>query len=396
LFDRLLLLKSGGKVVYQAPIGPSGSQLVSYLEAASQGTQKLPQAGVEVLADGSKKVTLRQSPANWMLDVITQEGSTATGGLIDYATAWKESALWRENEADISQAEQTTGGAAVAVALASAGYAGTWTRYAAVQQRMFLSHWRNAAMNVTRLFLMLGFAVVLGGVYYHIFREASDFGGVNSTLAVIFLGLAFPASICAAGVLPTLFRQRPVYYRETTIGLYGSNSFVLAVWLAELPYLLLCVAVFLAIFYPMCGFVMSIDQFAKFALMAFLTVQCLSAFSALWLALMPNQIAANVANGLVMNLFFMVRLAHHGGRDTTACVCLPLTWALTAILIAFRLCVVCCGIIQFAGLFIKPGAIPKGWKWSVTDEAQSFSARSLVHFRVGTTERGPPQCWRVG
>src|SRR4051794_27657515 len=47
-----------------------------------------------------------------------------------------------------------------------------------------------------------------------------------------------------------------------------------------------------------------------------------SSLSQLWLALFPNGIAANVVNGLFMNLFFM-----------------------------------------FAGLFIRPSSIPEGWRW---------------------------------
>lgn len=151
--------------------------------------------------------------------------------------------------------------------------------------------------------------------------DTSDYGGVASLLSVTFLGLSFPASLCAASALPTFFRQRAVYYRETTIGLYGYQIFNAAIFLTELPYLCLCTLTFLAPFYFMIGFKTDASLFFQFYLMCLLMVLCYSAFSLLWLALLPNLIAANVANGVVMNLCFM-----------------------------------------FGGLFIKPSSMPEGWK----------------------------------
>lgn len=66
-FGRLLLLQTGGYVVYQADIGRNGSKLVNYFEEASKYKQLLPRGSVEILPNRKKEATLRQSPANWMV-----------------------------------------------------------------------------------------------------------------------------------------------------------------------------------------------------------------------------------------------------------------------------------------------------------------------------------------
>jgi DNA-binding transcriptional regulator PaaX len=55
MFDRLLLLRSGGDAVYFDDIGVEGQQLVHYFEHATQEAPKLP-AGI--------------NPANWMCNTL--------------------------------------------------------------------------------------------------------------------------------------------------------------------------------------------------------------------------------------------------------------------------------------------------------------------------------------
>ena len=59
MFDRLLLLRRGGAVVYFDDIGAQGDTLVNYLTDASRN-----------LIPYSPLV----SPANWMLDVVGLDG----------------------------------------------------------------------------------------------------------------------------------------------------------------------------------------------------------------------------------------------------------------------------------------------------------------------------------
>lgn len=274
----------------------------------------------------------------FQLDVIGAAGQSH-GEQADYAKLWRVSKLYSETESEIEEAARPN---SKPIHLADE-YVTNWTRFMEVQKRLCVSHWRNAPMNVTRVVLLLVFAIVLGVVYYKI--DANDYGGVQSMLSVIFLGMSFPSSICAGSALPTLFRQRAVYYRETTIGLYGYKAFSTAIFFAELPYIIVCVFLFVTPFYFMIGFANDATLYFQFVLMSFMMCLVYSALSQLWLALLPNQVGANVANGLVMNLFFM-----------------------------------------FGGLFIKPSSIPIGWKWFyyIDPVPKAFLGVSMTQFYCDT------------
>lgn len=116
------------------------------------------------------------------------------------------------------------------------------------------------------------------------------------------------------------------------------------------------------------GFRNDAELFFRFILMSFLMCLLYSSLSTLWLALLPNQIGANVVNGLVSNLFFMFGQSTSRGSQRVPCgfggigqatgdgapFC---SLSLVLILSSCRI-VLCAG-----GLFIKPSTIPIGWKW---------------------------------
>jgi len=324
MFDRLLLLKSGGDVVYFGDLGRRARLLVHYFEAASNGTERLPRSERKLNPDGSYSYIIRQriNPANWMLDVIGAAGQAkdASKPEFDYPRIWRQSELCKVNTGEIEEASKPLQDDASAHVGAATDYLSSRDRLKAVVKRAFISHWRNAPMNLTRFFLLFLVGLLLGIVYYQMPHD--DFGGVNSYISVMFLALAFPASLCAGSALPTLFRQRAVFYRETSIGLYGNKTFQASIFLVEFPYLVISLFFFFACFYPMVGFESSFVHFARFYCMSLLMALCYSSMSQLWLALFPNMIVANIANGIFLSLFFVM-----------------------------------------GGLFIKPSAIPRGWKW---------------------------------
>ncbi|KAK7242112.1 ABC transporter [Aureococcus anophagefferens] len=81
-FDRLLLLKKGGKMVYFGELGEDCAALVSYLSDAATSLG----AGLPPLAEG-------QNPATWML--------TAADPDADFADFYKFSPLAKANEAEV-------------------------------------------------------------------------------------------------------------------------------------------------------------------------------------------------------------------------------------------------------------------------------------------------------
>ena len=321
MFDRLLLLRSGGEEVYFSDIGNQGRQLVKYFEHRSEHVVKHP-----------PRLPLGQNPANWMLDVIGAGVHSDEGGAIaalDYEAAdwhqlWKTSELQKEVYAELEAVSKPENAGVDAAQIAiEQPYPGWWTRYYLVQERYFVMHWRNAPVNLSRCILMLAVGILFGLIYRDVDKTTPS--GVQAFLAVIFLGLGFPAAIASASALPSLFRQRAVYYRESTINMYDYWTYSTAIMVVEAPYIFFTLIFFLIPFYFLVGFAHSGTLFFKYYLVLFLQSLVFSFMSHIWLALMPSQISSNIVNGLFLSLFFV-----------------------------------------FGGVFIRPTNIRTGWKWSAS------------------------------
>ena len=347
MFDRLLLLRSGGEEVFFSDIGPQGKALVDYFEHRSEAVVKHP-----------PRLPTGQNPANWMLDVIGSGVHSDEGGAIaalDYEAAdwhqlWKTSELQKQVYAELAQvsAPENAGVDAAEIAL-NQPYHGWWTRYYLVQQRYFVMHWRNAPINLSRCVLMLAVGILFGLIYRDV--DKSSYQGVQAFLAVIFLGLGFPAAIASASALPSLFRQRAVYYRESTINMYDYWTYSTAISVVEAPYIFFSLIFFIVPFYFLVGFAHSGTLFFKYYLVLFIQALIFSFMSHIWLALMPSQISSNIINGLFLSLFFV-----------------------------------------FGGVFIKPTNIRTGWKWFyyLDPLAKSLIAGALPQFYCNTDVPGCP------
>ena len=355
MFDRLLLLRSGGEEVFFSDIGPQGKLLVNYFEHRSEHVVKHP-----------PRLPTGQNPANWMLDVIGAGVHSDEGGAIaalDYEAAdwhqlWKTSELQKQVYAELDEVSKPENAGVDAAQIAiEQPYPGWFTRYALVQERYFVMHWRNAPVNLSRCILMLAVGILFGLIYRDV--DKTTYAGVQAFLAVIFLGLGFPAAIASASALPSLFRQRAVYYRESTINMYDYWTYSTAIAVVEAPYIFFTLIFFLVPFYFLVGFAHSGTLFFKYYLVLFLQSLVFSFMSHIWLALMPSQISSNIINGLFLSLFFV-----------------------------------------FGGVFIKPASIRTGWKWydttrphtlthhTASDTCSSLTARLctlLLHALIGST-----------
>ena len=136
MFDRLLLLKSGGKEVYFGELGQDGQQLVQYFEQAPTKT------GVPI--DRKPKAT---NAASWMLDVIGagvvgKQADEAT--VTDYNAVYEGSKLRQNNLAELETVSQPKAGQAALTF--DHVYASSYgTQFYAVTSRIFQYYWRNQA-----------------------------------------------------------------------------------------------------------------------------------------------------------------------------------------------------------------------------------------------------------
>jgi ABC-type multidrug transport system ATPase subunit len=150
MFDRLLLLKSGGKEVYFGPVGESGVELVQYFMEAPIDASKFFRP-----AFGEK-----QNPASWMLDVIGA-GTSAKGKIADYSEVYKTSGLREDNMSTLTQLCEPQGQAVKFDHVYASSYA---QQYLHVQKRLFTVYWRDSDYNNTKFFLMVFLGILFGSV----------------------------------------------------------------------------------------------------------------------------------------------------------------------------------------------------------------------------------------
>jgi len=179
LFDRLMLLKTGGRVVYFGPLGDNARAMVDYF-------QGLP--GVPPLPSGL-------NPAAWMLTVIGGGlVSHATIGL-DFADAYDISALAHANELE-AEALLAEGGGDVEEGRPPQPQAPTaalrWSyavplskQFSMLLRRNLVAAWRTPSYSLVRWSILTLFALLIGTTLYS--GAVTEVADVQSRVGAITL-----------------------------------------------------------------------------------------------------------------------------------------------------------------------------------------------------------------
>ena len=311
LFDRLLLLKTGGTTVYFGPLGTDGAELVSYFEEAP-----LP-AGVPRPKRGRTT-----NPASWMLEVIgagTGLNKVEAAPEADYHAIYMQSKLKDVNQASLDALSQPRDGAAPVQFdhVYASSYA---SQVYDVTARTFQYYWRNPQFVWWRQGLMLFLSCFLGFLYLQLGVGSSQ--DAVSKMSAVFVGIAFPGWTVMTSIIPVLLRNRVVYYREQSSYMYSPYAYAFAISLVEVFYTCFSTIVFLSCFYPMVGFDLSGTSFFRYFLVQYLVMLVWISMGQLAACALPNILVANILSGLLGTFSLL-----------------------------------------FSGLFIVASQMPIGWKW---------------------------------
>lgn len=230
-FDRLLLLKKGGRCVYFGDIGRDSHVLCSYL------------------ARNGAPCPDDHNPAEFMLEAIGAGNSAPMGGSKDWADRWLDSPEHEENKREITRLKQE--------ALSNArglGEEDHELQYATpfrfqlktVADRTHLSFFRNANYEVTRLFNHVSIAFLTGFTFLNM--DSTVLGLQLRVFTIFSLVVLLP--LILAQVQPMFIMARNTYLREASSKMYSPVAFGVAQTIAEMPYSILCaVAWFLPWYY---------------------------------------------------------------------------------------------------------------------------------------------------
>jgi hypothetical protein len=98
--------------------------------------------------------------------------------------------------------------------------------------------------------------------------------GVQAIVGIIFVNALFVSVVCTTSLLPYMFRERAVLYRERAASMYAPEAHALAHLLVEMPWLLLTVHLVLTPLYFMVGFTPTAPAYWFYLLVIWLTVMC--------------------------------------------------------------------------------------------------------------------------
>ncbi|WCJ40334.1 ABC transporter G family member 40 [Euphorbia peplus] len=286
-FDELFLMKRGGQEIYVGPLGHHSCQLIKYFEDIQ---------GVPNIKNG-------YNPATWMLEVTSAAQEEALG--VDFADRYKNSNLYRRNQALIVELSTPTPGSNDLYFPTE--YSQSFlTQCLACLWKQHLSYWRNPQYTAVRFLFTTVIALMFGTMFWELgskTRKRQDlFNAMGSMFAtIIFLGVQN-----ATSVQPVVAVERTVFYRERSAGMYSPFPYAFAQVAIELPYVFSQALAYAVIVYAMIGFEWTAGKFFWYLFFMYFTLLYYTFYGMMTVAVTPNQhVASIVASGFfsLWNLF---------------------------------------------------------------------------------------------
>ncbi|CAK4124384.1 unnamed protein product [Aphanomyces euteiches] len=315
LFDKLLLLKTGGELVYFGDLGSKSVHLLEYFAHF----------------DGLDAMKPTENPATYMLNCI----GAGTGGAkidVDFAQAYKESQLGQRNEAAVLRMSEPTGVKLSKEATFNVSFA---SQFALLFGRQWTTYWRSPSYNVSRAFVMVFMPLIFGSCFYGM--KVTTSMDTVSQMALMFMALSTISVTTMSTTLPFVYRSRGLYYREKLSEMYAPAAHAFSLALVELLYTIVLSAIYFNVFYWLCG--LNSD-----------TEACL----VFWIALASNLV-----------LFaYMGHLLVYG--TSSMAIAVLLNAGLASVL------------FLFSGFMISGNMLSKGWRWLYWISPLHYTLESII------------------
>jgi hypothetical protein len=228
MFDDLLLLKTGGEVVFHGALCDNCRGLIDYFETR-----------------GATPIELGDNPANWMLRVLMEE---RMGNLNQI---WKESPVFAALQEELRVESPCMD---AKIEYNSEFATGRLTRQRLTNRRLRTIYWRSPVYNLGRLMISLVIAFTLVAVFVTerqklIYTEPE----IRARISCIFFSNIIVGIMSIISILPVMTWIRDMYYRHRDTGMYDSASIGVALGSAEEPFICLSTLLFCVVFLTTSG-----------------------------------------------------------------------------------------------------------------------------------------------
>lgn len=297
-FDELIVLKPGGKCIYNGTIGAEAKDMITYFSSIPNVEPMKPQL----------------NPANWMLEQTTPRREEELG--IDFAEIYSKSAEAKKTEAIYSLECEPLAGSKP-LAFEDMNTSPIKTQFWLIFRRLLTMYWRMPSYVWIRYIVTLLVIAVFGSIFYDQGEKYLDFDGpaspssVINIAGVIFMSVLFVGATNSMTVMKVIADQRTVFYRERAAGMYQAIPFAFAQGLVEVPFILIQSIIYAFPVYFLIGFSSEAGKVGYFFFFLFLSLWYFTEYGAACVNITPELGIATLLSSFVfsfLNLFsgFMI------------------------------------------------------------------------------------------
>ncbi|KAI4344717.1 hypothetical protein L6164_011911 [Bauhinia variegata] len=283
-FDELILMKSGGRIIYNGMLGHHSSKLIEYF-------QSIP---------GVPNINDNYNPATWMLEATSP--SVEADLHVNFADIYKESPLYRDTLELVEQLSEPLPGTKD-LKFSSRFPQNSFGQFMACLWKQHLSYWRSPEYNITRFAFMIVASALFGAVFWQKGKEIHTQQDLFNILGSMYIAVIFLGINNCSSVLPYVATERSVLYREKFAGMYSSMAYAFAQVAIEIPYILVQAILYVAITYPMIGYNWSVAKVFWYFYTTFCTFLYFVYLGMLLISLCANIDLASVLSASVYTIF---------------------------------------------------------------------------------------------
>ncbi|XWS57389.1 hypothetical protein CRYUN_Cryun09bG0170100 [Craigia yunnanensis] len=283
-FDALILLKTGGRIIYSGPLGEHSSKVIDYFEGIS----------------GVPKIRNNYNPATWMLEVTSTSAEDDKG--VDFAQIYKDSALYESNREIVRQFSSPPPGSRD-LHFPTRFSRKAWGQFKSCLWKQHLSYWRSPSYNLTRIIHTLVASFLFGILFWNQGKKIDNQQNLFNILGSMYTAAIFLGINNCSSVLPYVATERTVMYRERFAGMYSAWAYALAQMTVEIPYLFIQSVMFVIITYPMIGYYGSAYKVFWYFYAMFCTMLYFNYLGMSLVSLTPNFILASILSSVFYTLF---------------------------------------------------------------------------------------------
>ncbi|XP_043701567.1 pleiotropic drug resistance protein 3-like isoform X2 [Telopea speciosissima] len=268
-FDELVLMKTGGRIIYAGPLGQHSSRVIEYFEVIS----------------GVPKIKDKYNPATWMLEVTSASAETEVG--VDFAQLYKDSTLYEDNK-ELVKKLSTPPPDSKDLHFPTRFSQNGWGQFRVCLWKQNLAYWRSPNYNLRRFAFTFIASLLFGALFWKQGQKINTEQDLFNILGGMYVAVLLIGINNCTSVLPFVTMERTVLYRERAAGMYSPWAYSFAQVVIELPYVFFQVCIYVIITYPMFGYYPSAYKIFWYFYAMFCVLLCFNYLGMLLVAVTPS------------------------------------------------------------------------------------------------------------